>query len=120
MGGKDVVIAGDGSDRLDFTYIGDVVNGVVKILESENSRNEVFNLTYGQGRSLLDVVEILKQQFPNLKIRFEPRPKLMPRRGSLSVEKAKTVMGYAPEYPLERGLIQYAQWYQSIWPALVA
>ena len=118
MSGKDITISGDGSDRLDFTYIGDVVNGVVKILESEKSRNEIFNLTYGQGRSLVDMVEILKQEFPGLSMKFEPKPKLMPRRGSLSVEKARTRLGYEPAFPLEKGLLEYIEWYKSVWPEL--
>lgn len=112
--GEDVVISGDGSDRLDFTYIGDLVNGVVKMLQSERSKNEIFNLTYGQGRSLLDLVEILRGEYPDVSIKYQHKEKLMPRRGSLSVEKARKEVGYEPEYPLERGLVQYLRWSESV------
>jgi nucleoside-diphosphate-sugar epimerase len=120
LGGRDVVVKGDGSDRLDFTYIADVVNGVAKMIELERSRNETFNLTYGQGRSLLDVIEIVRQECSGVSIKHEPRNKLMPRRGSLSVEKARRTLGYQPEYPLERGLVQYIRWYESIWRQFLA
>ena len=47
--GADVTVFGDGSDALDFTYIGDLVHGLEKVIENENSRNETFNLTYGDA-----------------------------------------------------------------------
>ena len=120
LSGQDVVINGDGLDRLDFTYIGDVVNGVVKMLESEKSRNQIFNLTYGQGRSLLDAVDILRRECPGLAVKHEPKRELPPRRGTLSVEKARQTIGYEPEYPLERGFVRYFQWYESAWRQFVA
>ena len=39
-------------ERLDFTYIDDLVEGVVLILENENSKMETFNLTYGKSHSI--------------------------------------------------------------------
>ena len=52
MQGLDITVNGDGSDRLDFTNIEDLTNGIVNVLESNNSKNEIFNLTYGQSRSI--------------------------------------------------------------------
>ena len=37
----------------------------------------------------------------------------MPKRGILSVEKAKEPIGYSPEYPLDRGFVQYIKWDKS-------
>lgn len=114
MQGKDIIAKGDGSDKLDFTYVGDLCNGVVNVIENENSRNQIFNLTYGQGRSLIEMVEILKKYFPEIKVQNSPRDSLMPERGTLSVDKAKKMIGYNPQNPLEIGFSKYIEWYKSI------
>lgn len=111
--GKDITINGDGSDRLDFTYIGDLVGGIKRVIESENSRNQIFNLTYGESRSIGDLATFISQHFPNISINYLPKDNLMPDRGTLSVEKAKEMIGYQPGYPIEKGLSRYLEWYRS-------
>jgi nucleoside-diphosphate-sugar epimerase len=115
LAGKDISISGDGSDRLDFTYIDDFVSGVINVLENENSKNEVFNLTYGSSRSIGDMASIIKEHFPDIKVDYLPKDKLMPDRGTLSVEKAQNLIGYNPEFPLEKGYAKYIEWYKSLW-----
>lgn len=110
--GEPLVMAGDGSDRLDFTYIDDLVSGIVLSIENESARNEIFNLTYGAGRSIHDLVQVLRRDFPEVDVRTEPRDELMPSRGTLNVDKARDLLGYAPEFPLERGLARYVKWYR--------
>jgi nucleoside-diphosphate-sugar epimerase len=112
--GMDVTVKGDGSDRLDFTYVGDLVDGVIKCVENENAKNQTFNLTYGQGRSISEMVDILKTHFPHVNVLSLERDQFMPERGTLSVEKAKKLIGYDPKYPLERGFVRYIEWYKSI------
>jgi len=112
--GTEITITGDGSDRLDFTYIQDLVNGVVNIIESEASCNQVFNLTYGSSRSLADMAAIISEQFKDVKIKYIPKDKLTPDRGTLSVDKASQLIGYSPQWPLEKGFVKYIQWYQDL------
>lgn len=109
----DISIAGDGADRLDFTYIDDLAQGVVRVLENENSRNEIFNITYGESRSLNDMVEILKDYFPEANILYLPKDKLTPSRGTLSVDKARKLIGYAPQWSLNKGFVKYIDWYKK-------
>lgn len=112
--GQEVRINGDGSDRLDFTYIGDLVNGVVQVLTREEALGEVFNLTYGESRSIGQMADILSEKFPDVGIQYLPKDRLMPKRGTLSVEKARRLIGYRPEWPLERGFPAYIDWYRSL------
>ena len=84
-------------------------------VENENAHNQIFNLTYGEGRSLADMVSIMKEQFPDLKIEYQPKDKLTPDRGTLSVEKAKKLIGYNPQFPLDKGYVDYIGWYQEFW-----
>jgi nucleoside-diphosphate-sugar epimerase/ribosomal protein S18 acetylase RimI-like enzyme len=116
--GLDISINGDGSERLDFTYIGDLVNGIVCCLEHENARNQIFNLTYGQSRSTAEMADILRQHFPDARIKYLPKDRLTPSRGTLSVEKARRLIAYEPKCPLEKGFVDYIDWYKSIWSLL--
>jgi nucleoside-diphosphate-sugar epimerase len=113
LDGKPVELEGDGRDRLDFTYVDDLVAGICLALESPAARNEVFNMTYGAARSIGELVEILAQQFPDLEVVRSGRDRLMPHRGTLSIEKARRLLGYAPEYPIDRGIPAYIDWYRS-------
>jgi nucleoside-diphosphate-sugar epimerase len=110
----DISINGDGSDRLDFTYIDDLTQGIINVLESENSKGQIFNLTYGKSRSISDLTTILAGHFPQRKINYLPKDKLMPDRGTLSIEKAKNLIGYNPQYSLEKGFAKYIEWYKKI------
>jgi nucleoside-diphosphate-sugar epimerase len=113
--GKELVVHGDGSEALDFTYVGDLVQGLVRTLEREAAHNETFNLTYGQGRSVGDLAGIVQQHFPNVSMRYEPKDRLNPERGTLVIDKAKSLLGYNPEFPIEKGFVNYIEWYKRFW-----
>jgi nucleoside-diphosphate-sugar epimerase len=112
--GQPITVSGDGSDRLDFTYVQDLVSGIVNVLENETSKSQTFNLTYGQSRSITDLAGIVGEHFPDLRVVYQPKDNLMPDRGTLSVDRAKRLIGYNPEYPLERGLANYISWYEGL------
>lgn len=112
--GKNVIIHGDGSDKLDFTYIQDLIQGVVKVIENPNSINQIFNITYGQGREIREMAELVKESFPSIEIEYLAKDALTPDRGTLSIEKAKQLIGYSPQYPLEKGYKEYIKWYQHL------
>ncbi len=116
--GQDIVIKGDGDECLDFTYIGDMVHGVCQCIGRVEARNQVFNLTYGQGRSLNEMAAIVQRHFPEINVRHIPRDALMPERGTLSVDKARRLIGYTPSNPLEKGYEHYIQWYKKLFADL--
>ena len=111
--GKDIEISGNGNDRLDFTYIDDLTDGLIKILENDSAKNQVLNLTYGESRSLNDLLNIVTKYFPNVNVKYLPKDKLTPDRGTLSVDKARKLIGYNPQYPLDVGLEKYINWYKD-------
>jgi nucleoside-diphosphate-sugar epimerase len=112
--GSDISVTGDGSDRLDFTYIDDLVSGLICVVENEASRNQIFNLTYGESRSIGELASIVAKHFPGIKLNYVPKDKLTPDRGTLSVEKARTMIGYRPQFPLEKGVDRYVEWYKEL------
>ncbi len=111
----DIKINGSGEDKLDFTYIDDLVNGITLCCTNQNAINQTFNLTYGKSKKINELVKILRNEFPNIKISYADREKFMPERGTLSVDKARQKLGYAPNYPIETGYIQYINWYKKFW-----
>tara|TARA_Y100000031_G_scaffold85558_1_gene94211 strand:+ start:2232 stop:3248 length:1017 start_codon:yes stop_codon:yes gene_type:complete len=114
LAGRPLTVNGDGSDGLDFTYIDDLIDGVVLCINNERAYNEVFNLTYGRARSLQEMIEILEREIPNLEVEYQRRDALMPARGTLSVSKAQELLAYEPSWPLEVGLVRYLEWYRGL------
>ncbi len=111
----DITIQGDGSARLDFTYVDDLISGVIKCLQNEGSKDQIFNLTYGESRSIAEMADILADHFPGVKISYLPKDRLTPDRGTLCVDRARELIGYNPQFPLDKGFVEYIEWYKSIW-----
>ena len=87
---------------------------MVRCISNPAARNQTFNLTYGSARSLNQMADIMRGEFPGIEVKYNPRDALMPERGTLSVEKAKRLIGYEPAYPLERGFVEYVRWYKDL------
>ncbi|MBN1343220.1 MAG: NAD(P)-dependent oxidoreductase [Phycisphaerae bacterium] len=111
--GLPVTIQGDGSDFLDFTYIKDLTHGVIRAMQCEEAANQIFNITYGRSRSLKELIGVLRDHFPKLKVDTKDRDRLMPKRGTLCIDKAIALLDYNPRYPIERGFEQYVSWYKG-------
>lgn len=118
--GQNITIRGDGNECLDFTYIGDLVHGICQVISRPESRNQIFNMTYGQGRSLNEMADILKSEFPKIEVQRMERDALMPERGTLDVSKARTMIGYEPSFPLEKGYRRYIAWYRELFDRVKA
>lgn len=112
--GNALVIKGDGNECLDFTYIGDLVNGICCAIGNDAAKNQVFNLTYGQGRSLNEMAKIVQAEFPGIEVKHMERDALMPERGTLDVSKARKLIGYQPSFPLDVGYRRYIEWYRGL------
>ncbi len=111
---KDLVIEGDGQDSLDFTYIDDLLQGIELIIIKRKSINQTFNLTYGKACKIKTLAETVKNYFPNVKIKFKKRDKLIPLRGTLDISKAVKLLGYKPNYDAKKGFDKYIKWYKEL------
>lgn len=113
MRGEKLRMDGDGTDRLDFTYIDDLVQGICLVIEKKEARNQTFNLTYGSSRSIADLLTVIRKYFPEVVVEAVPRDRLMPERGTLKVDKARQLLGYNPQNPVEVAFPKYVEWYLS-------
>jgi nucleoside-diphosphate-sugar epimerase len=112
--GKAPTIHGDGKQTRDFTYVADVVDGVLRACEAPAAAGEVINVAGGGRISLLEVLRTLQ----NI-LRKEVAPVFgPPREGDVrdsqaDIHKARQMLGYEPRTPLEDGLRRTVEWYQS-------
>lgn len=107
-------VDGEGEEKIDFTYIDDVVDGVIAAIVHEGGRNDIFNMTAGKGRALRDLVTLVQEHFPEIEVEYVERDALRPFRGTLSMDKAAEKIGHAPRVELEEGLTKYVQWYREL------
>jgi nucleoside-diphosphate-sugar epimerase len=108
--GEPVTIQGDGSQKLDFTFIDDFVSGLVITQTAPNAINGIYNLTTGHAEPIGKLVTILKKYFKDLEVIYESWDKIVPVRGTLSIDKLKE-LGFKPQYRIENGYPKYIEWY---------
>ena len=94
-------------EKLDFTFVEDLANGCILAATKKNGVNETFNITYGKAETLYKFVMILSKHFKKLKYKIEKRDNFRPKRGTLSINKAKRLLNYKPIYNLEKGIKKY-------------
>ncbi len=94
--------------KIDFTWIEDIADGLALAATHKNAANETFNVASGRGRSLGELVEILRGHFPNLEaeVRSQADPTI-PNRGGLDITKAGRLLDYTPRVQLEAGVEAY-------------
>lgn len=101
------------SNRLDFTYVKDLVKGVKLATLADLDNLEIFNLTRGEGRTLQDVIDILKQNLGEFDIEINDDNSFYPKRGALDISNAKNKLGYNPLFSLEDGIKDYISFLKS-------
>lgn len=102
--GKPLVLEGNGQLRRDFTYVKDLVQGIILCLTNDKAVGEVFNISGGRDYSLNDVAMLIKKLVPQAEIVHKEGRRININRGELDLSKAKTILKYYPEYDLEKGI----------------
>jgi UDP-glucose 4-epimerase len=112
--GRAPAIYGDGKQTRDFTYVSDVVQGVLLACQAENVSGEVINVANGGRISLLELVRALQI------ILCQDTPPVFgaPREGDVrdsqaDIFKARQLLGFAPSVPFDEGLRRTVSWYRA-------
>lgn len=107
-----------GRDKiLDFTYVDDCVHGIIKGIEKLAKReikNETINLAYGEGHSLIQMSEFIGAELgkmPNMVIEESKVGEVT--HYVADIKKAKELLGYNPETPLQVGIKKAVEWWKS-------
>ncbi|MBI1970505.1 NAD-dependent epimerase/dehydratase family protein [Candidatus Woesearchaeota archaeon] len=107
MRNEQPVIYGDGTQTRDFTYVKDVVQAIILALESSKKLyGEVFNVGSGASHSLNEMVRVINQLLGKQIVpKYIENPiKDYIQSQDSDITKAKTVLGFTPQYSLQKGL----------------
>jgi UDP-glucose 4-epimerase len=107
LAGEPLTVDGDGSSKLDFTYVQDTARGIFLAATGSGGSSETFNIARGRARSLKEAVDIIENLVGGVEVTYGPPPPHMPDRGTLDVTRASELLGFSPEYDLENGLEIY-------------
>jgi UDP-glucuronate 4-epimerase len=111
--GREVPIYGDGSSLRDYTFVEDIIQGIVGALFDDRTF-EIYNLGNSNPVKLLDMVKYIEKYLDKpARIRWLPdQPGDVPRTFSDN-RKAKSHFGYSPEVHIEAGIKRFVEWYQE-------
>jgi UDP-glucuronate 4-epimerase len=111
--GEKIPIYGDGSSRRDYTYIGDLIDGILGVIRHHKGF-EIYNLGESQTTSLKELIRLIEEAFgkkANIEtMEFQP--------GDVSVTyaditKAKRMLKYQPKVKMKEGIQRFVEWYKE-------
>ena len=110
--GKPIDKYGDGSSARDYTYVDDIVQGIVSACTYEGPIFDVFNLGGSQTTTLAELIELVEGALGKQAIinQMPDQPGDLPRTYA-DVSKAGEFLGYAPATPIAEGVPKYVRWY---------
>ena len=137
LAGKTIEIFNYGNCKRDFTYVDDIVEGVMRVMQGAPDRKTgedglplppyaVYNIGNSAPENLLDFVQILQEELIKAQVLpedydFEAHKKLVPMQaGDVPITYADTTpleadFGFKPATPLRTGLRRFAQWYKEFY-----
>lgn len=112
--GQPLPLLGDGSQKRDFTYVSDLIDGVLAAWRSDCA-GEVINLGHNEPIELRHVIALLEQALGK-PAKIEPHP---PHPGDLPVTcadltKAARLLGYRPKVSIEEGVREFVSWFKNL------
>jgi len=122
MKGQPLPITGTGEETRDFTYVGDIVDGLLRAGTMESAVGQEFNLASGAETRIIDLAHMINEAVQNpAGIQFAERRKWDTKSRLLaSIERAHELIGYDPSTPFEVGLGRTIEWFRSHWEHIEA
>ncbi|NQV18366.1 MAG: GDP-mannose 4,6-dehydratase [Armatimonadetes bacterium] len=116
LAGKPIPVFGDGATQRDYTYIDDIIDGVLKAIDYVQTGNhyEIFNLGESQTIALSYMIKTLEQVL-DLKAKKEQFP-LQPGDVNITfadISKSKKILGYNPQTKFDDGISKFIEWIKS-------
>src|SRR2546422_440468 len=112
--GRQPIIYGDGEQTRDFTYVANVVDGVLRACEAKGTAGEVINVATGGRISLNQLLRVMNDIVgTTLQAIYEEERAGDVKDSQADITKAKMLLGYEPTVPLEEGLKHTLEWCRS-------
>ena len=111
--GKEIPMYGDGSSKRDYTYISDIIDGIVSALDKKFDF-EIFNFGNSKTVELRYLISLIEKNLgKRAKIRqFPDQPGDVPITYA-DISKAKKLLGYNPKVRIEEGIKKFVEWYKD-------
>lgn len=112
--GKPIPMFGDGSTRRDYTYIDDIIQGVMAAIAYDQTPYEIFNLGESQTTELAVLIQLIEEALGKQAV-IERQP-MQPGDVSVTyadISKAKRLLGYNPQTKIREGIPRFVDWYQT-------
>lgn len=112
--GKSIPQFGDGSTRRDYTYVDDIVQGVLGALRYEGPKFDIFNLGENQTTTLSELILEIEKALGKKAIieRLPEQQGDMPLTAA-DITKARSLLGYNPQTKIREGIPKFVEWYLS-------
>ena len=115
LNGDNITIYGDGKQTRSFCYINDLIEGMIKFMESKNGFTGPINLGNPREYSILEIAEsIIEIVGSNSSIIFQKLPQDDPRKRKPNIDLAKNNLDWNPKVSLENGLIKTIEYFKKI------
>ncbi|MBP7568841.1 MAG: SDR family oxidoreductase [Acidobacteria bacterium] len=112
LSNQDLTVFGDGRQTRSFTYISDLVDGVVRLMHSDE--NEPVNIGNPEEMTLLEIAQtIIRMTGSRSRIVHGPLPVDDPKVRQPDITRARTLLGWEPKVPLEDGLARTIEYFRG-------
>jgi UDP-glucuronate 4-epimerase len=113
--GKPIPVFGDGTTRRDYTYVDDIIAGVMAAISYDKSDYEVFNLGESRTIELRELISLLEKELDAHAIvdRQPSQPGDVPQTYA-DITKARQLLGYDPQTQIEDGIHRFVEWFRGL------
>jgi UDP-glucuronate 4-epimerase len=122
--GEPIKVFNDGNMWRDFTYIDDIVRGILAALShapSAKPRHGIYNLGNHRSEKLTDFISVIEASLgKKASYRFEPMQPGDVERTYADIEASRRDLGFEPRVPISEGIPKFVEWYKTyhrIWPS---
>jgi len=109
---EDVTVFGDGSQTRSFTYISDLVDGIIRLMLSDT--NDPVNVGNPVEMTIKQIAEtIIRMTGAKSRIIYKPLPTDDPKQRRPDITRARTLLGWEPKVQLEEGLVKTIEYFRT-------
>ncbi len=113
--GEDITVYGDGSQTRSFCYVDDMIDGLIRLMNSPDEVTGPINLGNPQEFSILELAEtVIRLSGSKSKIIYKPLPPDDPKQRCPDITLARKVLGWQPCIPLEEGLKRTIEYFRRL------
>jgi len=114
MNDEPPVVYGDGTQTRDFTYIDDVVEANLLLLETDAADGEAVNIGSTDNIEIRELAAVIRDEIaPDLDFEFDDRHDADAEHTHADVSKAGELLGYEPTHDIREGVRQFVDWYRA-------